>query len=192
MWRLVYANVSFPAVFCQIPCLNGGRCIGRNLCWCPSNSTGKFCHLPAPPPARPSPVGHKDAGHQGPKAALHSMYTLPLSNQQGNTPPLCVDLKRKRKAGAMRVKHTRVSSLPRIPHVDRAKLTALCRMLAVVHVLMFFAKLYFKNQFTLIVNQKTLNPVCPVGGKLSVAAVDLPPRCTNRGSLPQCRSARPW
>ncbi|XP_077945511.1 latent-transforming growth factor beta-binding protein 2 isoform X5 [Gasterosteus aculeatus] len=78
--------------FCQIPCLNGGRCIGRNLCWCPSNSTGKFCHLPAPPPARPSPVGHKDAGHQGPKAALHSMYTLPLSNQQVSLSPSLVNV----------------------------------------------------------------------------------------------------
>uniref|UniRef100_A0AAQ4RE16 Latent transforming growth factor beta binding protein 2 n=1 Tax=Gasterosteus aculeatus aculeatus TaxID=481459 RepID=A0AAQ4RE16_GASAC len=78
--------------FCQIPCLNGGRCIGRNLCWCPSNSTGKFCHLPAPPPARPSPVDHKDAGHQGPKAALHSMYTLPLSNQQVSLSPSLVNV----------------------------------------------------------------------------------------------------
>lgn len=77
-----------PAVFCQIPCLNGGRCIGRNLCWCPSNSTGKFCHLPAPPPARPTSHNLKDASHQGPKSPSHSMYTLPLSNQQGNPPAL--------------------------------------------------------------------------------------------------------
>lgn len=74
----------FPAVFCQIPCLNGGRCIGRDLCWCPSNSTGKFCHLPVPPPARPTSHSHKDASHQGSKSPSHSMYTLPLSNQQGN------------------------------------------------------------------------------------------------------------
>ncbi|TNN47550.1 Latent-transforming growth factor beta-binding protein 2 [Liparis tanakae] len=69
------------SVFCQIPCLSGGRCIGRDLCWCPSNSTGKFCHLPAPPPARHTPH-NKDASHQEPKSPLHSMYTLPLSNQQ--------------------------------------------------------------------------------------------------------------
>lgn len=72
----------FPSVFCQIPCLNGGRCIGRDVCWCPSNSTGKFCHLPVPVPARTSPHSHKDPSHTGPSS--HSMYTLPLSNQQGN------------------------------------------------------------------------------------------------------------
>ena len=70
------------AVFCQIPCLNGGRCIGRDHCWCPSNSTGKFCHLPAPPPTRHQ-GGRKDA-HQ-PGANAHTMYTLPLSNQQGDS-----------------------------------------------------------------------------------------------------------
>uniref|UniRef100_A0A3B4H3K0 Latent-transforming growth factor beta-binding protein 2 n=1 Tax=Pundamilia nyererei TaxID=303518 RepID=A0A3B4H3K0_9CICH len=66
-------------VFCQIPCLNGGRCIGRDMCWCPSNSTGRFCHLPVPPPARPTPQSHRN--HQKPKSPSHSMYTLPLSNQ---------------------------------------------------------------------------------------------------------------
>lgn len=71
------------AVFCQIPCLNGGRCIGRDQCWCPSNSTGKFCHLPAAP-ARVAPHSHRDPNQQPPKPPSHSMYTLPLSNQQGN------------------------------------------------------------------------------------------------------------
>lgn len=72
-----------PAVFCQLPCMNGGRCIGRDQCWCPSNSTGKFCHLPAPPPQKPQPARKEvaQAGHNS-----HSMYTLPLSNQQGNDP----------------------------------------------------------------------------------------------------------
>ncbi|XP_068577904.1 latent-transforming growth factor beta-binding protein 2-like [Cebidichthys violaceus] len=86
-------NQGFRLFFCQIPCLNGGRCIGRNLCWCPSNSTGKFCHLPAPPPARPTPRSHKDASHQGPKSPpLHSMYTLPLSNQQVSLHPSLVNV----------------------------------------------------------------------------------------------------
>ncbi|KAM6917617.1 latent-transforming growth factor beta-binding protein 2-like [Lycodopsis pacificus] len=85
-------NQGFRLFFCQIPCLNGGRCIGRNLCWCPSNSTGKFCHLPAPPPARPTPHRHKDASHRGPKAPLHSMYTLPLSNQQVSLHPSLVNV----------------------------------------------------------------------------------------------------
>lgn len=77
---------SLSAVFCQIPCLNGGRCIGRDQCWCPSNSTGKFCHLPAPVPTKLTTQDHKDADHQGQKPHSHSMYTLPLSNQQGKLP----------------------------------------------------------------------------------------------------------
>lgn len=65
--------------FCQIPCLNGGRCIGRDECWCPANSTGKFCHLPVPqPPGRGSQ--HK-ALLGGP--LKQSTFMLPLSNQLG-------------------------------------------------------------------------------------------------------------
>ncbi|XP_069008172.1 latent-transforming growth factor beta-binding protein 2-like isoform X2 [Embiotoca jacksoni] len=85
-------NQGFRLFFCQIPCLNGGRCIGRDHCWCPSNSTGKFCHLPAPSPARPTPHSHKDGGHQGPKSPSHSMYTLPLSNQQVSFHPSLVNV----------------------------------------------------------------------------------------------------
>ncbi|XP_028421400.1 latent-transforming growth factor beta-binding protein 2 isoform X2 [Perca flavescens] len=85
-------NHGFRLFFCQIPCLNGGRCIGRDLCWCPSNSTGKFCHLPAPPPAIPTPHSHKDASHQGPKSPSQSMYTLPLSNQQVSLHPSLVNV----------------------------------------------------------------------------------------------------
>nr|XP_020469567.1 latent-transforming growth factor beta-binding protein 2 isoform X2 [Monopterus albus] len=78
-------NQGFRLFFCQIPCLNGGRCIGRNLCWCPSNSTGKFCHLPAPHPVRPTPHRRKDTSH-------HSMYTLPLSNQLVSLHPSLVNV----------------------------------------------------------------------------------------------------
>ncbi|KAM9709087.1 latent-transforming growth factor beta-binding protein 2-like [Menidia menidia] len=85
-------NQGFRLFFCQIPCLNGGRCIGRDLCWCPSNSTGKFCHLPLPPPARPTPHSRKDAGHHGPKSSSLSMYTLPLSNQQASLHPSLVNV----------------------------------------------------------------------------------------------------
>lgn len=77
---------SLSPVFCQIPCLNGGRCIGRDQCWCPSNATGKFCHLPAPVPTKPTTQGNKDAGPHGQKPQSHSMYILPLSNQQGKLP----------------------------------------------------------------------------------------------------------
>lgn len=69
-------------VFCQIPCLNGGRCIGQNECWCPSNSTGKFCHLPNLTPSKPSP-GRQINSSRVQNGSSQTVYTLPLSNQQG-------------------------------------------------------------------------------------------------------------
>uniref|UniRef100_A0A3B3RIX5 Latent transforming growth factor beta binding protein 2 n=1 Tax=Paramormyrops kingsleyae TaxID=1676925 RepID=A0A3B3RIX5_9TELE len=81
-------NQGFRLYFCQIPCMNGGRCIGRDQCWCPSNSTGKFCHLPASPPAKP-PSPRKQAGQAGHSS---SMYTLPLSNQQASMQPSLVNV----------------------------------------------------------------------------------------------------
>lgn len=55
--------------------------MGRDECWCPSNSTGKFCHLPAP-------SLEKKQGGRAPNtppggSMKHSTYTLPLSNQLG-------------------------------------------------------------------------------------------------------------
>nr|XP_045757190.1 latent-transforming growth factor beta-binding protein 2 isoform X2 [Mirounga angustirostris] len=80
----------FRIYFCQIPCLNGGRCIGRDECWCPANSTGKFCHLPSPkldtgPPERGSRHG---ALREGP--LRQSTFTLPLSNQLASVNPSLV------------------------------------------------------------------------------------------------------
>lgn len=74
--------------FCQIPCLNGGRCIGRDECWCPANSTGKFCHLPVPQPDREPPGrgSRHRALLEGP--LKQSTFTLPLSNQLGECQPL--------------------------------------------------------------------------------------------------------
>ncbi|KAM9842615.1 latent-transforming growth factor beta-binding protein 2-like [Aulostomus maculatus] len=85
-------NQGFRLFFCQIPCLNGGRCIGRDLCWCPSNSTGKFCHLPAPPHTKPTSHNNKDSSYFGQKSPSHSMYTLPLSNQQASLHPSLVNV----------------------------------------------------------------------------------------------------
>uniref|UniRef100_A0A8C9VMC6 Latent-transforming growth factor beta-binding protein 1 n=1 Tax=Scleropages formosus TaxID=113540 RepID=A0A8C9VMC6_SCLFO len=82
----------FRLFFCQIPCMNGGRCIGRDHCWCPSNSTGKFCHLPAAPPNRKPPANRKEASQAGQNSSLHSMYTLPLSNQQASLHPSLVNV----------------------------------------------------------------------------------------------------
>ncbi|XP_012597491.2 latent-transforming growth factor beta-binding protein 2 [Microcebus murinus] len=80
----------FRIYFCQIPCLNGGRCIGRDECRCPTNSTGKFCHLPVlqldrEPPGRGSRHG---ALLEGP--LKQSTFTLPLSNQLASVNPSLV------------------------------------------------------------------------------------------------------
>ncbi|KAB0392291.1 hypothetical protein E2I00_009428, partial [Balaenoptera physalus] len=76
--------------FCQIPCLNGGRCIGRDECWCPTNSTGKFCHLPSPNLDKEPPEKgvHHRASPPGP--LKQSTFTLPLSNQLASANPSLV------------------------------------------------------------------------------------------------------
>uniref|UniRef100_A0A4W4F2N7 Latent transforming growth factor beta binding protein 2 n=1 Tax=Electrophorus electricus TaxID=8005 RepID=A0A4W4F2N7_ELEEL len=79
------------AFFCQIPCMNGGRCIGQNECWCPSNSTGKFCHLPAPTPSKPT-NSRKVISNRMQNGSSHTMYTLPLSNQQASMLPSLVNV----------------------------------------------------------------------------------------------------
>lgn len=80
----------FRIYFCQIPCLNGGRCVGRDECWCPSNSTGKFCHLPAQKLERKQ-VG-RSPNSLASNAMKHSMYTLPLSNQLISVNPSLVNV----------------------------------------------------------------------------------------------------
>ncbi|XP_035388600.1 latent-transforming growth factor beta-binding protein 2 isoform X1 [Electrophorus electricus] len=81
----------FRLFFCQIPCMNGGRCIGQNECWCPSNSTGKFCHLPAPTPSKPT-NSRKVISNRMQNGSSHTMYTLPLSNQQASMLPSLVNV----------------------------------------------------------------------------------------------------
>ncbi|KAK7903864.1 hypothetical protein WMY93_016471 [Mugilogobius chulae] len=88
-WTLAPGTNRCIKLFCQIPCQNGGRCIGRDHCWCPSNSTGKFCHLPSSPAPKPSPSSTKNTSQHGPS---HSMYTLPLSNQQASLHPSIVNV----------------------------------------------------------------------------------------------------
>uniref|UniRef100_A0A8C3Q1V5 Latent-transforming growth factor beta-binding protein 1 n=1 Tax=Chrysolophus pictus TaxID=9089 RepID=A0A8C3Q1V5_CHRPC len=80
----------FRIYFCQIPCLNGGRCVGRDECWCPSNSTGKFCHLPAPSPEKKQ--GGKAPNTMASGSMKHSTYTLPLSNQLASLNPSLVNV----------------------------------------------------------------------------------------------------
>ncbi|XP_038621511.1 latent-transforming growth factor beta-binding protein 2 [Tachyglossus aculeatus] len=79
-------RAGFRIFFCQIPCLNGGRCVGRDECRCPANATGKFCHLPAAGmPGSPGPPSRRPA-----VAVKQSTYTLPLSNQLASRTPSLV------------------------------------------------------------------------------------------------------
>uniref|UniRef100_A0A8C7BNQ4 Latent-transforming growth factor beta-binding protein 2 n=1 Tax=Neovison vison TaxID=452646 RepID=A0A8C7BNQ4_NEOVI len=80
----------FRIYFCQIPCLNGGRCIGRDECWCPTNATGKFCHLPSPKLDTGSLQRGSRNGvlQEGP--LRQSTFTLPLSNQLASVNPSLV------------------------------------------------------------------------------------------------------
>lgn len=83
-----FTKSGFRMYFCQIPCLNGGHCIGRDECWCPSNSTGKFCHLP---------VTHHEKQRnsnmaRNNKSMSKSMYTLPLSHQLASLHPSLVNV----------------------------------------------------------------------------------------------------
>lgn len=55
--------------------------MGRDECWCPSNSTGKFCHLPAP--SLEKKQGGRAPNTPSGGSMKHSTYTLPLSNQLG-------------------------------------------------------------------------------------------------------------
>uniref|UniRef100_A0A674J4E0 Latent-transforming growth factor beta-binding protein 2 n=1 Tax=Terrapene triunguis TaxID=2587831 RepID=A0A674J4E0_9SAUR len=80
----------FRIYFCQIPCMNGGRCVGRDECWCPSNSTGKFCHLPVPKLEK-KPVGRVPKTLAS-GSMKQSMYTLPLSNQLASLNPSLVNV----------------------------------------------------------------------------------------------------
>ncbi|XP_039598234.1 latent-transforming growth factor beta-binding protein 2-like isoform X2 [Polypterus senegalus] len=82
----------FRLYFCQIPCMNGGRCIGRDHCWCPSNSTGKFCHLPALRPDKQLALRKESNRPTQNTSFAHSMFTLPLSNQLASVHPSLVNV----------------------------------------------------------------------------------------------------
>ncbi|XP_012859125.1 latent-transforming growth factor beta-binding protein 2 [Echinops telfairi] len=82
----------FRIYFCQIPCMSGGRCIGRDECWCPTNSTGKFCHLPAPRLDRKPPEEGSQHGALLESPLKQSTFTLPLSNQLDFVNPSLVNV----------------------------------------------------------------------------------------------------
>uniref|UniRef100_A0A8C4QNA1 Latent-transforming growth factor beta-binding protein 1 n=1 Tax=Eptatretus burgeri TaxID=7764 RepID=A0A8C4QNA1_EPTBU len=67
----------FRVVVCPIPCRNGGTCETRDKCRCPSNFTGKFCHIPVQTPRH---NGQQQEARRGSLSGLkHSTFTLPIS-----------------------------------------------------------------------------------------------------------------
>lgn len=38
-------RVVSPSAICELPCANGGRCVGPNICQCPSDYSGPQCLL---------------------------------------------------------------------------------------------------------------------------------------------------
>ncbi|XP_078389397.1 latent-transforming growth factor beta-binding protein 4-like isoform X2 [Cetorhinus maximus] len=70
-------------VLCLLQCQNGGVCIRKDRCHCPSGFTGKFCQIPIPSASSQVnislPTGDPGSDH---KPRVETVYTLPLSNQQ--------------------------------------------------------------------------------------------------------------
>ncbi|XP_019723478.1 latent-transforming growth factor beta-binding protein 4 isoform X1 [Hippocampus comes] len=50
----VTLHIDAPAVVCRLLCKNGGVCLLKDRCLCPSNFTGKFCQIPVTSQAMPS------------------------------------------------------------------------------------------------------------------------------------------
>uniref|UniRef100_UPI00358F952B latent-transforming growth factor beta-binding protein 1 n=1 Tax=Myxine glutinosa TaxID=7769 RepID=UPI00358F952B len=73
----------FRVVVCPIPCRNGGTCETRDKCRCPSNFTGKFCHIPVQAPRH---NGQQQEARRGSLSGLkHSTFTMPVSpHRQGS------------------------------------------------------------------------------------------------------------
>lgn len=73
-------SLYFSLVLCPMLCKNGGVCIQKDRCLCPSNFTGKFCHIPASSSSSSINEIEKPA-NQG---LMHSAYVLPLQSRQQN------------------------------------------------------------------------------------------------------------
>ncbi|XP_017321174.1 latent-transforming growth factor beta-binding protein 4 isoform X1 [Ictalurus punctatus] len=77
----------FRVFLCPMLCKNGGVCIQKDRCLCPSNFTGKFCHIPASSSSastneieKLSSTGNLPAN----QALMRSEYVLPLQSRQQN------------------------------------------------------------------------------------------------------------
>ncbi|KAM9481109.1 latent-transforming growth factor beta-binding protein 4 isoform 1-T1 [Clarias gariepinus] len=77
----------FRVFLCPMLCKNGGVCIHKDRCLCPSNFTGKFCHIAVSPSSSPSNEIAKlpsSANVPASQGLMHSEYVLPLQSRQQN------------------------------------------------------------------------------------------------------------
>ncbi|GAA6106631.1 latent-transforming growth factor beta-binding protein 4-like isoform X1 [Tachysurus ichikawai] len=77
----------FRVFLCPMLCKNGGVCIQKDRCLCPTNFTGKFCHIPVSSSSttsnnieKLSPSGTFPAS----QGMMRSEYVLPLQSRQQN------------------------------------------------------------------------------------------------------------
>ncbi|KAK3570249.1 hypothetical protein QTP86_017124 [Hemibagrus guttatus] len=84
----LYAPIIHAFVFlCPMLCKNGGVCIQKDRCLCPTNFTGKFCHIPASSSSTSSNEIEKLSSSGTLPASqrlMRSEYVLPLQTRQQN------------------------------------------------------------------------------------------------------------
>ncbi|XP_054598325.1 latent-transforming growth factor beta-binding protein 4 isoform X3 [Nothobranchius furzeri] len=82
-----------PTVLCPLLCKNGGICLQKDRCFCPSNFTGKFCQIPVSPSVSSSAVSSPSSTNEVVKPAapsstaanqdlMQSEFLLPLGQNQ--------------------------------------------------------------------------------------------------------------
>ncbi|MCJ8733479.1 hypothetical protein PDJAM_G00223900 [Pangasius djambal] len=76
----------FRVFLCPMLCKNGGVCIQKDRCLCPSNFTGKFCHIPTSSSSPSANEIEKPPSGNFPasQGMMHSEYVLPLQSRQQN------------------------------------------------------------------------------------------------------------
>ncbi|TSR87315.1 Latent-transforming growth factor beta-binding protein 4 [Bagarius yarrelli] len=76
----------FRVFLCPMLCKNGGVCIQKDRCLCPSNFTGKFCHIPASSSSTANDIERQPSSGTFPagQVLMHSEYVLPLQSRQKN------------------------------------------------------------------------------------------------------------
>ncbi|XP_041851122.1 latent-transforming growth factor beta-binding protein 1 isoform X2 [Melanotaenia boesemani] len=88
----------FRVFLCPLLCKNGGVCLQRDHCLCPSNFTGKFCHIPVAPAAATSGPASQSSTNEIVKPVLlsaqaanqgltQSEFLLPLGQNQEEPRP---------------------------------------------------------------------------------------------------------